>query len=191
VKVLLVCDSPTVSQQVSSALLGGADTVVTEVRTAQRALRLIDGVAPDGEAEGAGPFDLVIADADTHPTGGFALCREIKARGQMGQTVPPVLLLIAREQDAWLSDWAQADAHVRKPPDPFDLAEVIDALVSRRPIPQLPGVGGSPKPSLLDLPERARAAAARDRTGQDEIPSGDATERPESEGTPESVHGPR
>jgi CheY-like chemotaxis protein len=167
VNLLLVCDTPRVSSQVSSALPGDADTQITEVRTPQRALQLIDDRAQ-------ARFDVVIADADTHPTGGFALCREIKARGQMGRTMPPVVLLIARDQDAWLSDWSQADAHVRKPPDPLDFAAVIEALVSRRPLPSLPGVGGSPVPSVLDVPGR----------------KGDV-ERDEHEASPEPAHGHR
>ncbi|MGH8929452.1 MAG: response regulator [Egibacteraceae bacterium] len=136
-KILLVSSHEHVTAQVSTALLGASDTEVIEVRTPQRALALLD--------EG-GFYDVVVADNDTWPTGGFYLSREVKARSQMGEDMPPVLLLLAREQDRWLSNWSQADAYVLKPPDPFDLAETVQALVEERPLPRLPGVGGDPEP---------------------------------------------
>lgn len=142
-KVLLVSGHPSVTAQVTAALLGDPDVTLAEVRTPQRALAFLD----EGQH-----FDVVVADNDTWPTGGFALSREVKARGQMGRAMPPVLLLLARAQDRWLSDWSQADAYVLKPPDPFDLAETVEALVAGQRVPALPGVGGDPTPSLLDVP---------------------------------------
>ena len=154
--MLLVSGDPRVTVQVTSALVGRADLDVTEVTRPERALQQLDD---------AGPFDVVVADNDTHPTGGYHLAREVGARRQSGRAVPPVVLLLARLQDTWLSDWAQADAWVLKPVDPFDLAEVLDALVRARPVPELPGIGGEPKPSLLDEPGRARPLAQ-------DVPSG-------------------
>jgi CheY-like chemotaxis protein len=156
VRLLLVSGDARVSAQVTTALMGQRDLDVVEVATPQRALALID----DGEA-----FDIVVADNDTHPTGGFYLAREVAARREVGEEVPPVVLLLARAQDAWLSDWAQADAWLLKPVDPFDLAEVDDALAGGRPVPALPGVGGDPRPHLLaaDTPavaDRNEAEAA-------------------------------
>lgn len=154
-RMLLVSGDPRVTTEVTTALVGRrprpaegggdgpapGDLEVTEVATPQRALQQLDD---------EGPFDIVVANNDTHPTGGFYLAREVAARRWVGREVPPVVLLLARKQDAWLSDWAQADAWVLKPVDPFDLAEVVDALVEDRPVPALPGVGGDPKPNLLD-----------------------------------------
>lgn len=142
-RILLVSDNPRVSASVGTALVGDPQTSLFEVRTPQRAVTLID----DGQR-----FDIVVGDADTAPSGGFFLAREIKARGQMGRDMPPVILLLAREQDTFLSDWSQADAYVLKPVDPFDLRQVIEAVVRGEPLPQLPGVGGNPTPSLLDIP---------------------------------------
>lgn len=136
-KILLVSSHEHVTAQVMTALLGASDAEVVEVRTPQRALALLD--------EG-GLFDVLVADNDTWPTGGFALSREVKARLHMGKDVPPVLLLLAREQDRWLSNWSGADAYMLKPPDPFDLAETVEALAAQRPLPALPGVGGDPVP---------------------------------------------
>ena len=137
VKILLVSSHEHLTAQVATALLGTPDADLAEVRTPERALALLD----EGHY-----YDIVIADNDTWPTGGFALSREVKARQQMGEDMPPVLLLLARDQDRWLSNWSQADAYMLKPPDPFDLAETVQALVEDRPLPKLPGVGGEPVP---------------------------------------------
>ena len=51
------------------------------------------------------------------------------------------MLLIARPQDEYLCRWAQADAWVVKPVDPFDLAEVLASIVDGDEVPALPGVG--------------------------------------------------
>lgn len=134
-RILLVSSHDHVTDHVATALLGAPDVELVEVSTPQRALALLDR----GEF-----FDVIVADNDTWPTGGFALSREVKARLQMGQDMPPVLLLLARDQDRWLSNWSQADAYILKPPDPFDLAETVQALVEERPLPALPGVGGRP-----------------------------------------------
>ena len=142
-RVLLVADNPRVRLQVETALLGSQGVVVFPVATPQRAVALLD----DGEE-----FDVVVADNDTAPSGGFYLAREIKARGQMGRDMPPVVLLLARPQDRFLSNWSQADAYVLKPVEPFDLRAVLDAVADGRPLPALPGVGGEPTPSLLDVP---------------------------------------
>jgi CheY-like chemotaxis protein len=143
VRVLLVCDNPRISTSVMSSLIGDPETTIMEVRTPQRAVALLD----EGEQ-----FDLVAGDNDTAPSGGYFLAREIKARGQMGRDMPPVILFLAREQDRFLSNWSQADAYIIKPIDPFDFREVATALVAGEPLPALPRVGGEPTPSLLDIP---------------------------------------
>jgi CheY-like chemotaxis protein len=143
VRVLLVCDNPRVASQVSTALLGEPGVEVFRVRTPQRAVAVLD----DGDT-----FDVVVGDNDTAPSGGFYLSREIKARGQMGQDVPPVILLLARQQDVFLSNWSQADAYVLKPIDPFNFSEALHSVVAGAPLPALPGIGGDPTPSLLDVP---------------------------------------
>jgi CheY-like chemotaxis protein len=131
VRILLVSSGPSLTRQVTAALPAGAEVV--EVRTPQRGLAVLD--------EDDAPFDVILGDADTHPTGGFYLAREIRARQTEGREVPPVVLLIARPQDEYLSQWSQADAWIVKPVDPFDLAEVLEALGAGKPVPALPGVG--------------------------------------------------
>lgn len=141
-RILLVSTNPRISMEVTSALVGEDDVDVLEVRTPERALQQLDD---------EGGFDLVIADADTAPTGGFALAREMKAREDMDREMPPVILLIARSQDKFLAKWSRADAFIRKPVDPFNLAEVIDALREGVPVPELPHVGSARGPLPSDL----------------------------------------
>lgn len=129
--ILLVSEGPSLTRQVTAAL--PADATYIEVRTPQRGLAVLD--------EGDTAFDVVLADADTHPTGGFYLVREIVARLTDGRVVPPVVLMISRPQDEYLCRWAQANAWVVKPVDPFDLAEVLSALAGGADVPALPGVG--------------------------------------------------
>lgn len=158
--VLLVADDERVAAQVQAALIGTEGLVVERVGTPARALSQID----EG---GEGAYDIVLADADTAPEGGFSLARGIKDRHKMGVDTPPVVLLLARAVDRFLSDWSQADAYLLKPVDPFDLAEVLASLVAGEGVPALPRVGGDPVPSILDRdpdPE-ALAAASIERTG--------------------------
>lgn len=142
-RVLLVADNPRIVTHVNTALIGDPGVDVFVVRTPQRAVALLD----EGER-----FDAVVGDADTAPSGGFFLAREIKARVQMGRDMPPVVLLLARPQDAFLSNWSQADAYALKPIDPFDFAQTLRSVVAGEPLPELPGVGGEPTASLLDIP---------------------------------------
>lgn len=141
-RTLLVSTNPRISTEVTTALLGEPDVDVLEVSTPQRALQQLDE---------EGGFDLVIADADTAPTGGFALAREMKARVQMGRDMPPIVLLIAREADTFLAKWSRADAYIRKPVDPFNLAEVVRAVRDGVPVPALPHVGGTHGPMPEDM----------------------------------------
>lgn len=131
-KILLVCRHEGVSRQVRGALLGESGIELAQVRTPHRAVQvLLD------QADG---YDLVLADGDLHPEGGFSLSRDIKAHARMGRPMPPVLLLIAREQDRWLASWSEADATVLKPVDPFDLAATARAVAGGHAPPELPGV---------------------------------------------------
>jgi len=157
-RILLVTTDRRVSVSVTTALLGLPDLDVLEVRTPQRALQQLDDV---------GGFALVVADADTAPTGGFAMSREVKARLRMDRDVPPVLLLIARKDDKWLAEWSEADAFIRKPVDPFDFREVVEALIEGRDVPALPRVaaGGGPLRAEAKRVEAEAAGAAGGSSG--------------------------
>jgi DNA-binding response OmpR family regulator len=75
----------------------------------------------------AGGIDVVILDGEAVP-GGMGLCRQIKHEVL---DAPPVLLLAARPDDAWLATWALADSIVPYPVDPVRLPTALADLVRR------------------------------------------------------------
>lgn len=76
----------------------------------------------------AGEADLVILDGEAGKNGGMGLCRQMKDEIFR---CPPVVVLIARPQDAWLASWSTADEVVVRPLDPVTVASAITALVRR------------------------------------------------------------
>jgi DNA-binding response OmpR family regulator len=77
----------------------------------------------------AGGVDLVILDGEAAPTGGMGIARQIKDEID---NPPPVLLLVARRDDAWLATWSRAEAVVQHPVDPVTLANAVSSLVEGR-----------------------------------------------------------
>jgi DNA-binding response OmpR family regulator len=69
-----------------------------------------------------GGLDLVILDGEAQPTGGMGLARQFKYEID---DCPPIVVLIARRQDAWLASWSLADAVIAAPFDPVDAAAVV------------------------------------------------------------------
>ncbi len=76
-----------------------------------------------------GKFDLFILDGEATPAGGMGLARQIK--DELFRC-PPVLVLIARPQDAWLATWSRADAVVGLPIEPVSTAEAVSRLLATR-----------------------------------------------------------
>lgn len=77
-----------------------------------------------------GGVDLGILDGEATPSGGMGLCRQLKDEIAF---CPPVMLLLARTDDAWLGAWSRADGAVGYPLDPLRLPQVAaDLLRSRR-----------------------------------------------------------
>ncbi len=70
-----------------------------------------------------GDVDLAILDGEAAPTGGLGLCRQLKAELD---APPPVLVIIGREDDAWLATWSRAEAVI---PHPIDALQLTDAVV--------------------------------------------------------------
>jgi DNA-binding response OmpR family regulator len=70
----------------------------------------------------AGDVDLVIVDGDAQPTGGLGLARQFKNELT---DCPPIIVLIAREQDRWLASWSLADAVIVKPIDPVSAVATV------------------------------------------------------------------
>lgn len=77
----------------------------------------------------AGGIDLAILDAEAVPAGGMGVCRALK--DEIYQC-PPIMLIIAREQDGWLATWSRADAVALQPLDPFVVSETVAKLLRSR-----------------------------------------------------------
>ncbi|HLR27432.1 MAG TPA: hypothetical protein VK086_01970, partial [Ruania sp.] len=69
-----------------------------------------------------GDYDLLVLDGESAKFGGMGLCRTLKSEIYR---CPPVLLLIARAQDAWLAAWSEADAVISMPLKPIELQETM------------------------------------------------------------------
>lgn len=76
-----------------------------------------------------GMLDLLILDGEAQPTGGMGLARQFKYELS---DCPPVVVLIARPQDAWLASWSLADSVIHMPLDPIEAAEVVAEQIRRR-----------------------------------------------------------
>lgn len=77
----------------------------------------------------AGGVDLLILDGEATPAGGMGIAKQLKDEIFR---CPPILVLIARPQDAWLATWSRAEAAVAQPIDPIRLAEVVIGLLRSR-----------------------------------------------------------
>ncbi|MCU1657774.1 MAG: uncharacterized protein JWO57_2430 [Pseudonocardiales bacterium] len=76
-----------------------------------------------------GDLDVVILDGEAQPTGGAGLARQFKYEID---DCPPIVVLIARKQDAWLASWSLADAVISQPLDPVEAAAVMAEQLRRR-----------------------------------------------------------
>lgn len=78
-------------------------------------------------------FDVIVMDGDLKPEGGFSVLYEMRGRAQMeGSTMPPSIILIAREDDRWLARWAGATEAIVKPIDGFAVARRVVELTEER-----------------------------------------------------------
>lgn len=77
----------------------------------------------------AGGVDLFILDGEAVPAGGMGMARQLKDEIYR---CPPILLLIARPQDAWLATWSRADAVAAHPINAMALAQAAAGLLRGR-----------------------------------------------------------
>lgn len=77
----------------------------------------------------AGGIDVVIIDGESRPTGGFGLAKQLKDELD---DCPPVLVLVARKDDAWLAKWSLADGVLPLPVDPPTTREAVVGLLRHR-----------------------------------------------------------
>jgi DNA-binding response OmpR family regulator len=76
-----------------------------------------------------GEIDLVILDGEAQPTGGMGLARQFKYEID---DCPPIMVLIARRDDAWLASWSLADGVITAPLDPVAAAEAVAEQLRKR-----------------------------------------------------------
>lgn len=72
---------------------------------------------------------LCILDGEAVPAGGMGVAKQIKDEIP---NCPPLVLLVARPQDAWLATWCGVDAILPYPVDPVELPRLAIELIRRR-----------------------------------------------------------
>jgi len=77
----------------------------------------------------AGAIDLAILDGEARPVGGIGLAKQLK--DELLQC-PPIVLLTARPEDAWLADWSGAEAVIQRALNPLGTAAVLVPLLRAR-----------------------------------------------------------
>ena len=98
-----------------------------------------------------GGIDLAILDGEAVP-GGIGLCRQLKDEIF---PCPPILVLTARRDDAWLATWSRADGVVPHPVDPLRLPDAVAALLR-------PGQAGLLRPGSDTQPSEDKSGAGSD-----------------------------
>lgn len=76
-----------------------------------------------------GGLDLLILDGEAAPAGGMGVARQLKDEIY---NCPPILVLIARPQDAWLATWSKADGVTGRPVNAVELPKAAAALLRDR-----------------------------------------------------------
>ena len=123
-KILVYSDDRTTREQVRLALGRRVASDLPEIEIYETATQPAVLAAAD-----AGGLDLLILDGEANPAGGIGLCKQLKDEIA---DCPPVLVLIIRVVDSWLTTWAHADAVSMFPVDPVRLpGEVAELLRAR------------------------------------------------------------
>ena len=80
-------------------------------------------------AADAGRADVLLLDAESQPTGGMGVSRQLKNEIE---DCPLTCVVLARRVDRWLATWSLADATLAHPLDPVEAAQVVADLLRRR-----------------------------------------------------------
>lgn len=123
--IALYSDDASVRSTVRTALgqklyPNGEELSITEFATADALKLYVDSKKK---------IDLFILDGEATPEGGMGISKQLKDEVF---NCPPVLLIVARAQDAWLAGWSRADGIVSHPIDPFTIAQKTAALLTSR-----------------------------------------------------------
>jgi DNA-binding response OmpR family regulator len=114
-RILLSSPDPATRAAVRAAVGQTAGGIAIDwTETATPAATAIDAISQG--------FDLIILDGEAAKLGGAGMARQLA--DEMADC-PPVLLLVARQTDAWLATWSGARSAIIWPADPFDLADAV------------------------------------------------------------------
>lgn len=111
--VFVVSDDPRVRDVAGFGF--GSSVEVTFAADAREALEVMREGIPAA----------VVVDMHAGSAGGFALVKDMKADPRLSRV--PVLMLLQRDQDAWLAREAGAELHRTKP---IDASELVEAALS-------------------------------------------------------------
>ncbi len=125
VKALVISADPDVRRQLRVAL-GSAEQRMGEPWEHLEAANGIEGIALAWRELP----EVVVADEIASGAGSFAVAKDL--RGQDRPYPGSIVIVLAREQDAWLARWSGADAWLSRPLDPFALADTVVSLVENR-----------------------------------------------------------
>lgn len=126
-KIVIYSDDSTVRETVKKSLgrrlaTDMAENEILEFATADALRLFVDSKKVGTKSR----VDLFILDGEATPEGGMGLARQLKDEIF---NCPPTLVIVAREQDAWLAGWSRADGVVTHPIDTFTLGKKVLSLV--------------------------------------------------------------
>ena len=128
-KVAIYSDDSSVRGAVKAALgaklADDLEIETMEFATADAFRLYIDQTDTSGKVRA----DLIIVDGEAVPEGGLGVARQLKDEVF---NCPPVIVLIARQADAWLAAWSRAEASLQHPIDAFSLAKTAEDLLRTR-----------------------------------------------------------
>lgn len=103
----------------------------TEVSPDLPAVRVVECATPRAVVQTMdnGGIDVAVLDGEAVPAGGMGICRQLK--DEIAHC-PPVLVVVGRQDDAWLATWSRADAVVAHPIDPVRLPREVAGLLRQR-----------------------------------------------------------
>lgn len=114
--ILVVSDDPDIADEARFGLPGNLEAVITdEARSAWAELGSLTPIA-------------VVVDLMTGSAGGYALARDMSEVDRLATV--PIVMLIDRDQDAWLARQAGATSTLRKPLEPGALARAVSSVLS-------------------------------------------------------------
>ncbi len=114
--ILVVSDDASVRAAAGDGF--GGSVQVTFASDAREALEILRSATPA----------VVVVDMHAGSAGGFALCKDMDASPRLARV--PVLMLLERDQDAWLARTAGAAMYKTKPVDGSELVESALSLSS-------------------------------------------------------------